>query len=62
METLSLTKYEEKEIYDKNIINKIPLLKTKKNLKIKYLFNSESKNYIFYSCYKKIINVLEQGK
>ena len=64
METLSLTKYEEKEIFAKNNINKIPLLKTNKknNLKTKHPHNSESKNYIFYSCYKKNYKCTETGK
>ena len=57
---------EQSEIIDNNNLNKIPIIKTveteKCNIKTKYLFSSESKNFIYYSCYKKNIIVKVQQK
>ena len=46
--------------FDNNNINKIPIIKlvetNKYKIKTRYLFSSESKNFIYYSCYKKKYN------
>ena len=57
-EILELNENETKEIFENNNIKKISISKYVKTLKFKtkFLFTSESKNYIFYSCYKKINN------
>jgi len=59
-----LTNYEISEIFNKNNKNHIPLIKyiEELNLKTKYLYLSESKNYIYYACYKKISNCKGTGK
>ena len=53
---IKLSEYEIDEIFDKININRILLTKYIKSnqIKTKFLFMSECKNYIFYSCYKKI--------
>ena len=56
LDVITFTNYETTEIFDKNNIHHIPLIKYIKALKIKtrYLYLPESKNYICFSCYKKI--------
>jgi len=57
LKSLPLDDTEKKEIFDNNNINKISIIKTvetnKCKIKTKYLFSSESKNFIYYYCYKK---------
>ena len=66
MKSLPLDDTEKKEIFDNNNINKISIIKTvetnKCKIKTKYLFSSESKNFIYYYCYKKNIVVKVQPK
>ena len=56
IEVNELDEYEIKEIFSNNNVNRISIIKYIKSLKIKtrFLFTAESKNYIYYSCYKKI--------
>ena len=60
LKRIPLDDSEQSEIIDNNNLNKIPITKTveteKCNIKTKYLFSSESKNFIYYSCYKKKYN------
>ena len=60
MKSIPLEDVEKIELFDNNNINKISITKQietdKGIIKTKYLFSSESKNFIYYSFYKKKYN------
>ena len=66
MKSIPLEDVEKIELFDNNNINKISITKQietdKGIIKTKYLFSSENKNFIYYSCYKKNITVKVQQK